>query len=119
MFTESELDIYKGRLEALREDLVRLRQTGDAAAGIVELDQTRVGRLSRMDALQGQALSQERSRRREIELRRLAAALQRIAQGDYGYCVSCDKPIDRKRLDFDPAVAQCIACAQKAERNRR
>ncbi len=119
MFDDRELAVYKLRLEALRQELARLKQTGDEAAGIVELDQTSVGRLSRMDALQGQAMSQERGRRREIELRRIAAALQRIEQGDYGYCVSCDEPIARKRLDFDPAAAQCIACAEKAEQDRR
>ncbi len=119
MFADLELAVYRRRLEALRQELTGLKQTGDEAAGIVELDQTSVGRLSRMDALQGQAMSQERGRRREIELRRIAAALQRIEQGDYGYCVNCDEPIARKRLDFDPAATQCIACAEKAERDRR
>ncbi|NNG11683.1 MAG: TraR/DksA family transcriptional regulator [Halobacteria archaeon] len=119
MFTDAELAVYKRCLEALRQELTGLKQTGDEAAGIVELDQTSVGRLSRMDALQGQAMSQERGRRREIELRGIAAALQRIELGDYGYCVSCDEPIARKRLDFDPAATQCIACAEKVERDRR
>lgn len=119
MFADAELAVYRRRLEELRQELTDLKQTGDEAAGIVELDQTSVGRLSRMDALQGQAMSQERGRRREIELRNIAAALQRIEQGDYGYCVSCDEPIVRKRLDFDPAATQCIACAENAERDRR
>ena len=119
MFDDRELGVYKRRLEALRQELTHLKQTGDEAARIVELDQTSVGRLSRMDALQGQAMSQERGRRREIELRRIAAALQRIEQGDYGHCVSCNEPIARKRLDFDPVAAQCIACAEQAEQGRR
>jgi DnaK suppressor protein len=119
VFDNTELGEYKRRLQAQQRELTLLKQTGDEAAGIVELDQTSVGRLSRMDALQGQAMSRERGRRREVELRRIAAALQRIEQGDYGHCVSCDGPVARKRLDFDPAVAQCIACAEKAERDRR
>lgn len=119
MIDDRELAAFKQRLEALQQELTDLKQTGDAASGIVELDQTSVGRLSRMDALQGQAMSQERGRRRESELRRIAAALQRIEQGDYGYCVSCDEAIAAKRLDFDPAAAQCIACAEKAEQDRR
>jgi len=118
VFDERELAVYRQRLEALQQELTGLGQTGEEAAGIVELDQTSVGRLSRMDALQGQAMSQERGRRREIELRRIAAALRRIAQGDFGFCTGCDEPIERKRLDFDPAVAQCIACAEKAEQGR-
>jgi DnaK suppressor protein len=118
VFDERELAVYRRRLEALQQELTGLGQTGKEAAGIVELDQTSVGRLSRMDALQGQAMSQERGRRREIELRRIAAALRRIAQGDFGFCTGCDEPIERKRLDFDPAVAQCIACAEKVEQGR-
>ncbi len=119
VFDDRELAVYRRRLEALQQELTGLKRTGDAAAGIVELDQTSVGRLSRMDALQGQAMSQERGRRREVELRRIAAALQRIEQGDYGYCVSCDEAIAARRLDFDPAAAQCIACAHKSEQDQR
>ena len=67
-----------------REALQSAVQGGNDAASPVELDQTRVGRLSRMDALQGQAMSQETQRRREQELRRIAQALQRIEQGEFG-----------------------------------
>ncbi len=78
----------------------------------VELDQSRVGRLSRMDALQNQAMSIETDRRRRIELQRIESALQRLESGDYGYCVACGEKIAPKRLDFDPAVPICISCAK-------
>jgi len=48
-----------------------------------------MGRLSRMDALQGQAMAQETKRRDELELKRITTALQRIDAGDYGYCLNC------------------------------
>lgn len=79
----------------------------------VELDQSRVGRLSRMDAMQGQAMSQEAQRRREQELRQITAALKRIETGDYGYCVDCDKSIAEARLEIDPATRRCVVCAGK------
>ncbi len=88
-----------------------LEQTGTEAAAVVELDQTRVGRLSRMDALQGQAISQERERRRGIQLHKIAAALRRIDQDDYGYCAECGEEIAFKRLQFDPATTLCFNCA--------
>jgi DnaK suppressor protein len=81
----------------------------------VQLDQTTQGRLSRMDALQGQAMAQEVARRRETEIRRIDAALKRIQDGDYGYCVSCDGKVQVKRLDFDPSVPNCIKCARDGE----
>ena len=79
-----------------------------------DLDQQRIGRLSRMDAMQQQAMEEETGRRREQELARISAALKRIEAGDYGYCTVCDEPIALKRLDNDPATPLCIGCASKA-----
>ncbi len=96
-------------------ELQQVAETGRAAAGTVKLDQSAVGRLSRMDALQVQAMSQETNRRRALELQRICAALKRLAAGEYGYCLTCDEPIARGRLEFDPAVTLCIDCASKGE----
>jgi RNA polymerase-binding transcription factor len=80
----------------------------------VELDQTRVGRLSRMDALQSQEMAKETERRRQQELERIDLALKRLADDDYGDCQSCGEPIAPKRLAFDPSAALCIDCADKS-----
>lgn len=96
---------------------MQLEQTGTAAAAVVELDQTRVGRLSRMDALQGQAMSQERERRRVIQLQKIGAALKRIEHDDYGYCAECGEEIAFKRLEFDPATTLCFNCADEKSWN--
>ncbi len=58
-------------------------QTGDDAAKTVELDQSRTGRLSRMDALQAQAMSVDAQRRRRQELQLIVAALQRRPTADF------------------------------------
>lgn len=87
-----------------------------AAAKTVELDQNRVGRLSRMDAMQGQALAQAgRSRRTELASD-LRAALQRLETGRYGFCDECGEDIAYGRLKADPTAKYCIACAQSRER---
>lgn len=99
-----------------RDALLSLSDTGRAAAGTVELDQSKVGRLSRMDALQAQAMSLEGERRRKIELQQIEAALQRIETGDFGYCLECDEPIALQRLEFNPAVTLCVLCASQKER---
>ena len=83
----------------------------------VELDQSRVGRLSRMDALQGQAMSREAGRRRHEELARIGAALIRVEEGEYGYCLRCGEEIAAGRLEVDPAATLCIQCASAAERS--
>lgn len=112
-----DIEHFRQRLVQRREALLALVQTGREAADIVELDQSKVGRLSRMDALQAQAISQQRERRREQEIRRIAAALQRIENGEYGYCIECDEAIALPRLEFDPAATYCIDCASRDEPN--
>ena len=105
------------KLIALREELQSVATTSDAASQVVELDQAKVGRLSRMDALQAQAMSQASGRRREMTLRMIERALRRIDENDFGACQNCDEPISRKRLEFDPAVECCIECATKFEQD--
>ena len=104
--------VVQGILLGEQAELVALMEAGTESQQPVELDQTRVGRLSRMDALQSQAMSIETDRRRQVELRRIEAAMERIAAGDFGYCVNCGEPIAAKRLDLDPTTPNCIACAR-------
>ena len=47
------------RLEARKNELADLQAMSEEARSAVELNQQSVGRLSRMDALQGQAMAQE------------------------------------------------------------
>ncbi len=103
--------------DALEQRAADTRQALDEGTeGDVTLDQTRVGRLSRIDALAGQALAQAAQRRREATLRALEAAQARIESGQFGYCLSCDEPIALARLWHNPAVTQCLSCAAEAER---
>jgi DnaK suppressor protein len=101
----------KNDLLARREELLAVMKASVEGSRPVELDQTRVGRLSRMDALQGQAMAQETERRRKNELQRIDAALARVDTGDYGYCVTCGEEISSKRLALDPSTPLCIDCA--------
>lgn len=110
-----DLASFKQHLLALRDELLAIDANGEDAAGVVELDQSRVGRLSRMDAMQGQAMSAETQRRRQLQLRLIETALVRIEQDEYGWCQECGEAIDIKRLEFDPAAPLCIACAAKRE----
>lgn len=106
---------FKKRLSDRLIELTEFAETGDIAAKPVELDQTRVGRLSRMDAMQAQAMSIEAKRRRENELIRIKVALKRIDRGNYGECLECTGNISPARLKFDPATPLCICCAEQKE----
>ncbi|MHA7772781.1 TraR/DksA family transcriptional regulator [Roseibium sp. M-1] len=104
-------DIRK-KLLALKSELETLSEMSGEARATVELDQQSVGRLSRMDALQGQAMAQASERQRRASIQRIEAALSRLDSGDYGYCVECGEEIAGKRLEVDPAAAFCIRCAR-------
>ncbi len=106
------MEEVKARLLAQREELARIGESAEEGRRPVELDQARLGRLSRMDALQVQAMAVEAERRRAVELRRIEAALRRIEAGEYGACVNCGGEIAARRLEFDPAIPTCIDCAR-------
>jgi len=80
------------------------------------LDQTTVGRVSRMGALQGQAIAKETQQRRTIQLQRIKASLQRIDNGTFGHCLRCGEKIHVKRLEFDPTAPLCIDCASQGNK---
>ncbi|MDP2331031.1 MAG: TraR/DksA family transcriptional regulator [Reyranella sp.] len=112
-------DEQKALRQSLMERLAALRDLQDSTAESrkpVELDQTSVGRLSRVDAMQRQAMALEVERRRGQEKLRIEAALQRMDAGDFGYCVVCGEEIARGRLDVDPTAPTCIRCASEATR---
>ena len=109
-----DVKAMKRRLLARRKELEKLIESSADTRADSNLDQQRVGRLSRVDALQQQAMEEETGRRREHEITRINAALKRIEDDDYGFCTACDEPIAPKRLENDPATPLCIACAERA-----
>ena len=94
-------------------DLQAQEKTFKELSKPVELDQTKVGRISRMDAMQSQQMALDASRRRQQQLVKIDSTLHRLEAGDYGYCFSCDEEIDIRRLLVDPTNTLCIACAEK------
>ena len=104
---------YRARLASLVASLDHEDDLGRDGQKTVELDQQSVGRLSRMDALQGQAMARAVQARRAAQRRRISAALQRMDEGEYGYCTDCGEAIAEKRLELDPALARCISCASR------
>jgi len=106
---------YQRQLQELLEALQANEKINASAADVVELDQTRQGRLSRMDAMQGQAISKDIQRRRKADIVRIEAALERLANYEYGDCLRCEEPIAAARLEFDPASTLCINCAKSTE----
>jgi DnaK suppressor protein len=104
---------FRERLLALRRDLESIAASSQDAAKTVELDQARVGRLSRMDAMQGQQMAQESDRRRQRQLAKIDGALRRIEAQTFGICSSCGEEIDPRRLWADPTFTKCVPCEEQ------
>ena len=101
---------FRGKLLGLQADIEDDLNANKSASDVVELD-TAIGRLSRMDAMQGQQMALELRRRQEQQLQRINNALKRMDQGRYGLCGKCKKPIAEERLELAPDVVMCVKCA--------
>jgi DnaK suppressor protein len=95
-----------------RAELLNLISVATNAAATVELDQQVQGRLSRMDALQRQEMAKAMIERRRLEITKIDAALSRMDEGEFGFCLVCGDSIPEKRLDLDPTIAVCVGCAK-------
>jgi DnaK suppressor protein len=113
--TTEDPDIIKAfdrRIRAELDEIVRLIDESKEYRAPVELDQQSVGRLSRMDAIQQQAMAQDLTRRRQDRKVALERALSKIRDGEFGYCVECGEPIAIKRLEIDPVFQTCVRCSR-------
>ncbi|CAD0185277.1 DnaK suppressor protein [Ruegeria sp. THAF57] len=102
---------FEARIRSRLAELADNSEAGKKAQAIVELDQQAIGRLSRMDALQSQAMAKAQQANRDVEMNRLKAALLRIDEGEYGFCEDCGEEIPIGRLNLDHAATKCVSCA--------
>lgn len=109
---KTDMDDIRALLEAEMIALEDVDAASSESRRTVELDQQSVGRLSRMDALQGQAMAKAVGAKRHIRIKRVEAALKRISVGEYGFCLECGDEIPAARLAIDPAIERCIGCAR-------
>lgn len=116
MLTNDEIADFRKLLERQLTGSCDAVQAADT--GTVTLDQTCVGRLSRMDALQQQAMATGLKERALRNKKRLQAALDRIRFGTFGLCCSCGDPVTRQRIKADPAAPFCAGCQDEIEETR-
>ena len=109
---DKEIEQFRQQLLRLGSSLQEMEETYKETGETVELDQSRVGRLSRMDAMQVQQMALESSRRRQHQLLKIEGALRRIKSGEYGYCFVCGEEIVAQRLVADPTSTRCMVCVE-------
>jgi len=102
-------------LQSKKAKLEQQLLEAEAATGVVTLDQSSVGRVSRMDAMQQQSMAVSTRAKAEASLRKTLKALLRMNAGDFGYCDQCDEPIQFKRLNVQPEASHCLKCQDQQE----
>ncbi|MFC1610411.1 TraR/DksA family transcriptional regulator [Myxococcota bacterium] len=119
---EEPEDLTTQQLEELRADLVELRRSlteavvaDEAASKPVILDQSSVGRLSRMDAMQVQQMAKASLRSHQLRLKQVGQALRLSETDEYGACRRCEEPIGFRRLKARPETPFCLRCQGASE----
>ncbi len=107
----SNVKLAAERLAIKRSELEEASGIAAQSRDPVTLDQQSVGRLSRMDAMQQQAMNRATEEKRRHDLVRVEAAERRLRDGDYGYCDDCGEEIPDGRLAIDPMAERCVNCA--------
>jgi len=118
---DADLRRLRSRLEAreaqLREEVRALDAEssdtpGGAAQGVEDIGEQGEERI------RGAVRHAEKERDID-ELRAIAAAQERMAQGSYGLCVDCGAAIALNRLEVQPAAMRCVPCQERFERSHR
>ncbi|MCK9606296.1 MAG: TraR/DksA C4-type zinc finger protein [Methylomonas sp.] len=119
MLLPDQIEHYRALMQQqLDEAITALELADQTNSGTVQLDQSRVGRLSRMDAMQQQAMSQSLRERLLRNRRRLEAALERVRNGSFGLCCRCEDELEAVRLETEPAAPFCADCQDEIENKR-
>lgn len=102
---KKELTERKIELEAKLTELSKEKTPTD-----IVLDPGDMASASTMESLK---ISLQEAEKREYE--RILMALAKIADGTYGVCVDCGRPIGERRLKNNPNSARCLTCQEAYE----
>ncbi len=72
-----------------------------------------IGRLTRMEAISSQGISEASLNSAQVKLVKLEKALSKVDLPDFGICARCSNPIPQGRIMLMPENVLCVSCAQK------
>ena len=103
---------FEPKIRAELDEMRALSELSKSDRATVDLDQQSIGRVSRIDSLQVQAMANAAEARRMTRIRMLQYAMTRLEDDEFGHCVDCGEFIGLPRLDIDPATLRCMDCAR-------
>lgn len=115
--TEDQIQQCKAKLLLIQEKYQEL-EASYAEDSVEEgeseiLNQTSVGRLSLMEAMEKQKTLLNESRQREMLAEKIEGGLRRIENGSYGNCFYCEEAIGFSRLQANPTHTRCKKCVKE------
>lgn len=113
--THREAETLREQLVQLVADLEENLRVNASSADPVVLDQSSVGRLSRMDAMQQQAMAKATREKARLRLTQCKVALSAFERDEYGLCRKCEEPIGYRRLSAKPEAPFCVECQRGAD----
>lgn len=109
--TPAQIEELTSLLDGALRKLERSMRSTEEALRPVALDQSAVGRLSRIDSLQNQGLTRNLQEREQAKLGQVITAFQRLEAGTYGLCTECNGEISYERLEVFPETPTCTGCS--------
>jgi DnaK suppressor protein len=110
LYFRKKLESWKGEImREGRETLVTLHDDTSQHADITDRASSETDRAIELRA---------RDRQRKL-VSKIDAALERIADGSYGYCEETGEPIGLKRLDARPIATLSVEAQERHERRER
>lgn len=113
--TPKQAQELRSLLQSNKTKLEQQLLDAESATGVVRLDQSSVGRVSRVDAMQQQSMAVSTRAKAEASLRNVIKALKRMDAEDFGYCAQCDEPIQFNRLKVQPQASHCVKCQDQLD----
>lgn len=114
---EKAMQGLKNLLIEMRTQLDEQVRLSNPAVDVVKLDQTSVGRVSRIDAIQQQGIAVAAQNKAKRQILYVNKALKAMEIGDYGFCVSCGQGISMPRLMVRPEANLCLSCQEISDKN--
>lgn len=102
--------LIKDALEKTKDEIQQLKELAKPVS-----PDNAIGRLSRMEAISEKSIHEAALRQSELRVVQLEQALKRLADDEFGICLSCEEEISAKRLKVIPEASLCINCANKKQ----
>lgn len=114
---DQQLDYFRSKLLSWREEI--LRGSSETLRQLKEED-NRLADMSDWASFETERSFQLRARDRERKLlSKIAAAIERIDDGSYGYCDETQEPIGLQRLEARPIATLSIEAQERHERREK